>query len=212
MIPLKLCRSILLRLLVALVIISTMNAPPAFCQETEDSQVFIVGFNAYQQEAARYLSQFSKEYPDSSLDKTVEDELLSLTARYEKGEKLPVGSPPIKQPDRLAAAKAKEALSAEAAAETERIALAKIEKARQAEQKTDDKEVRAAKSAYREKTIGQFKTIIDKFPASSGAITAAAKLRGLGVAVALLPKTAEAPPLEDTQVLRLEVAQFNLRG
>ncbi|MGB9080623.1 MAG: tetratricopeptide repeat protein, partial [Desulfuromonadaceae bacterium] len=131
MIVLTLCRNILLRLLVILIILSSLIAPPAFCQETEDSQIFIAGFNAYQQkdyassikkmnevlqkypdtplrdmalfwlarsyfkagnqqEAARYLSQFSKEYPDNSLKNTVEDELLSLTARYEKGEKLPV--------------------------------------------------------------------------------------------------------------------------
>ena len=165
MILLKLCRNILSRLLVILVIISSLVVPPAFCQETEDSQVFIAGFNAYQQkdyassiekmnevlqkypdtplrdmalfwlsrsyykagnqqEAARYLSQFSKEYPDNPLKSTVEDELLSLTARYEKGEKLPVGAPPVKQPDRLAAQKAK--------AEKERIAAATAEEARRA--------------------------------------------------------------------------------
>ena len=143
LISLRLCRNILSRLLVVLVIISSLIVPPAFCQETEDSQLFIAGFNAYQQkdyassiekmnevlqkypdtplrdmalfwlsrsyfkagnlqEAARYLSQFSKEYPDNPLKSTVEDELLSLMERYEKGEKLPVGSPPVKQPDRPA--------------------------------------------------------------------------------------------------------------
>jgi uncharacterized repeat protein (TIGR01451 family) len=216
---LKLCRILLFRLLCALVIISFLNAPPAFCQETEDSQVFIAGFNAYQQkdfatsiekmnevlqkypgtslrdmalfwlsrsyfktgnqqEAARYLSQFSKEYPDNPLKSSVEEELLALTARYEKGEKLPTGSPLIKQPDRLA------------------------------EQKSIEEKSKAAKSAYREKAIAQFKTIIDKFPASAAAVTAAAKLRELGVAVALPPQTTGTPQLENTQVLRLEVAQF----
>ena len=117
MILLKLCRNILSRLLVSLVIISSLVVPPAFCLETGDSQVFIAGFNAYQQkdyassiekmsevlqkypdtplrdmalfwlsrsyykvgnqrDAARYLSQFSKEYPDNPLKSTVEDELL----------------------------------------------------------------------------------------------------------------------------------------
>jgi len=333
---LRLCRNILLRLLVVLVIISSLIAPPAFCQETEDSQVFIAGFNAYQQkdyatsiekmnevlqkhpdtplrdmalfwlarsyykagnhqEAARYLSQFSKEYPDNSLKSTVEDELLSLTARYEKGETLPVGPPVVKQPerraaqktkheterpaavnseqervaaaqaeevarvasekaeqDRLSAAKADGTLRAEAAAETARIAAEKAERERNAlvkadkamqevaaaeaarqaalkeeearktaentpgetessrlaQQKLAVEKVRAAKSAYREKAIDQYKTIIEKFPASTAAVTAAAKLRELGVAVALPVQAVETPLPENAQVLRLEVAQF----
>lgn len=414
MILLKLCRNILLRFLVVLVIISSLVVPPAFCQETEDSQVFIAGFNAYQQkdyasaiekmnevlqkypdtplrdmalfwlsrsyyktgnqqEAARYLSQFSKEYPDNPLKSTVEDELLSLVGRYEKGEKLPVGSPPVKQPaplaaqkakdekDRVAAAKAEEAKLAAAAAESarvaalkqaeekaaaekkeleriaavraekERIALdtatkekaeqqrieaaraeegkraaaAKAEQERQASAKAEEtlraeaaaeaarivarnaeaerlaqaraerervaqteaeltrmnalkteterrvaaektererialakdaeaKRTAAAaestrlasrkaeeerlsqqklagekKSAYREKAIGQYKAIIEKYPASTAAVTAAAKLRELGIAVALPPQAAEAPLPENAQVLHLEVAQF----
>jgi hypothetical protein len=340
---LRLCRNILLRLLVILVIISSQIVSPAFCQETEDSQVFIAGFNAYQQkdylssiekmnevlqkhpdtplrdmalfwlarsyykagnhqEAARYFSQFSKEYPDNSLKSTVEVELLALTARYEKGEKLPVGPPAVKQPDRqvaqktkggteriaaaetesariaplkqaeekavadrketdrlavvnselervnaakaedaahaasektgqeLAAARADEALRAEAAAETarisaekterERIALVNADKAMQAvaageaessrltQQKSADEKSAAAKSAYREKAIDQYKAIIERFPASSAAVTAAAKLRALGVAVALPVQAVEAPLPENAQVLRLEVAQF----
>ena len=397
MILLRLCRNILPRLLVIIVIISSLIVPPAFCQETEDSQVFIAGFNAYQQkdyansiekmnevlqkypdtplrdmalfwlarsyfkagnqqEAARYLSQFSKEYPDNPLKNTVEDELLSLTARYEKGEKLPGGPPLTKQPDRLAvqkakaekelvasakaeeveravataesarvaalkqaeenaaaekkelvrvdaakaeqerialetavrgnaeeqriaaiksvearkaaeqaeqqriaaaraeeakqaaaadaeqtrlaAAKAEETLRAEAAAEAARIAARKAEterlaqvqaekeRAAQAEaeivrmntlkdeasrltqKKLAEDKVRAAKSAYREKAIDQYKTIIEKYPASTAAVTAAAKLRELGVAVALPVQVVEAPLPENAQVLRLEVAQF----
>lgn len=371
MISLRLCRNILPRLLVLLIIISFLIAPAAFCQETEDSQVFIAGFNAYQQkdyttsiekmnevlqkypetplkdmalfwlarsyfktgnqqEAARYLSQFSKEYPDNPLKNTVEDELLSLTARYEKGEKLTTGSAPAKQAvsqvaqkaadekervaaaekielervaakaeqerialetkarehaeqqriaaiksdearkvaelaeqqraaatkadeakqvadtkaeqDRLAAAKAEEALQAEAAAETAetariavqkaeaarlaqlqaeqeraaaqaeaertRIDAIKAEESRLAEQKLAEEKAKAAKSAYREKAIVQYKTIIEQYPASPAAVTAAAKLRELGVAVALPVQAAEAPLPENAQVLRFEVAQF----
>ncbi|MDD2366416.1 MAG: tetratricopeptide repeat protein [Desulfuromonadaceae bacterium] len=178
MILLKLCRNILLRTLITLVIISSLIIPPAFAQETEDSQVFIAGFNAYQQkdyassiekmnevlekypdtplrdmamfwlsrsyykagnqqEAARYLSQFSKEYPDNPLKSTVEDELLDLTARFEKGEKLSVGTPPAKQPDRLAAKKAK--------AEKERIAAEKAEEAKRAAAAAETARVAALK-------------------------------------------------------------------
>lgn len=180
MILLRLCRNIFLRLLVVLVIISSLIVPPAFCQETEDSQIFIAGFNAYQQkdyataienmnevlqkypdtplrdmalfwlsrsyykagnqqEAAHYLSQFSKEYPDNPLKSTVEDELLALVTRYEKGEKLPVGTPPAKQPERLASKKAK--------AEKERIALAKAKEAKQAAAAAETARLAALKQA-----------------------------------------------------------------
>lgn len=180
MILLRLCRNILLRLLVVMILISSLVVPPVYCQETEDSQVFIAGFNAYQQkdyassiekmnevlqkypdtplrdmalfwlsrsyfkvgnqqDAARYLSQFSKEYPDNPLKSTVEDELLALTARFEKGEKLAVGQLPAKQPDRLAAQKAK--------AEKERIAAAKAEEAKQAAAAAEAARVAALKQA-----------------------------------------------------------------
>ncbi|MDD2734146.1 MAG: tetratricopeptide repeat protein [Desulfuromonadaceae bacterium] len=434
MILLRLCRNNILRILVVLVIISSFTVASAFSQETEDSQIFIAGFNAYQQkdyatsiekltevlqkypdttlrdmtlfwlsrsyfkagnqqDAARYLSQFSKEYPDNPLKSTVEDELLALTARFEKGEKLAVGPLPVKQPDpmvaqkakvekeqiavaraeeakqaavaaesardaalrqaeenalaeqkelaraaavsaeleriaqetatrekvaqlraaavkeeearkvaeqieqakqqrivaakaeqeriaaekaekaklaadakaeqdRLAVAKAEEELrvktateaahaaaqkaereqialariaeakQAEAAAETARmaslkaeeerrtadlaaresqrmqLAALKAEEARLAQQKLDEEKVRASKLAYREKAIDQYKTIMDKFPTSTAAVTAAAKLRELGIAVALPPQAVETPLPENAQVLKLEVAQF----
>ena len=299
MILLKLCHNILPRLLLVLVIISFLVVPPAYCQETEDSQVFIAGFNSYQQkdyatsiekltevlqkhpgtplrdmalfwlsqsyfktgnkmEAARYFAQFTKEYPDNPLKNTAEDELISLVARYEKGEKLPSGQPLAKQPDRIVAAKAEESVQAKATAETTRIAAQKAEATRlaqaQAEQErivkaeaelTRINEIKAekernaardaknsqlaaakaeetrltaqkkvpdtastAQSTYREKAISQYKTIIDKFPTSTAAVSAAARLRELGVAVALPPKTAEVSPQENAQVFRFEVAQF----
>lgn len=399
MILLKLCRTIFSRFLVVLVIISSLAVPPAYCQEPEDSQVFIAGFNAYQQknyaasiekmnevlqkypdtplrdmalfwlsrsyyktgnhqEAARYLSQLSKEYPDNPLKNTVEDELLSLTARYEKGEKLPGGPTSVKKPEflasqkvtaeneRVAAAKAEEskrtaaAATAESAriaalkraeekaatdreaarlaalkagqdrlaneaaieaarinaqkadaarlaglqaeqkrvaqaeteltrinalkaeseskaaienaerarlatikaeeakksataveaariaaikaederkaaeraavkeAESRRIALHKAEEASLAQQKIADENAKTAKLAYREKAIAQYKAIIDTYPASTAAVTAAAKLRELGIIVALPSQATEAPLPENAQVLRLQVAQF----
>lgn len=165
---LKLCRYTLSRCLLALVIISSLLVPPGFCQETEDSQVFINGFNSYQQkdyiaaidkmnevlkkypdtplrdmalfwlarayfksgnqqEAARYMSQFSKEYPDNPLKTTVEEDLLNLVVRYEKGEKLAVGSAPDRSAEKqVAAQKAqaeKERQAQQARAEQERLAL-----------------------------------------------------------------------------------------
>ncbi len=338
------------------------------------------------QEAARYLSQFSKEYPDNPLKNTVEEEMLVLTARFEKGEKLPVGTSPAKEPDRLALQKAEEARQAAAAVESARVAAAKaeqeriareaaerekaemqrvadlkaeeakqvaaaveaarvaaakaeqerivreaaareeaelqraadlkaevakqvaaaIESARVTAEKTEqerivreaaareeaelqraadlkaeetrkvaeqirvaavaseqellaaakaeelqlsvtlaeeekkeqgrlavyraeqnrlatqkmDEESRqaslnpagetgdASKRAYREKAISEYKSIIDRYPASTAAATATAKLRELGVANAFPPKVVEAPQLENAQILRFEVTQF----
>jgi uncharacterized membrane protein len=441
-INLRLCRITLLRLLAALVIISLLMVPSAYTQETEDSQAFIAGFNAFQQKdyvaaikkmnevlqkypdtplrdmalfwlarsyyrngnnqnAAKYLSQFSKEYPDNPLKGTVEEELLNLVARYERGESL--ASAPVpgtgvaarkaapseqersaaeqaaqikadkeraalkveaerqaaaaekariaavtrereriaaeqaakvraeqervaalkaeaerkaaeaaaaekarsaatkREQDRIAAeqaAKAKaqqlakleqeriaaeqaaqakaeqmravvlkaeaERKAAEAAAaekarsaavqrEQERIAaeqaakakaqqLAKLERERiaaaqaakvkaeqervaavkaEAERKATvaaaaaaekarsaEEKARAARSTYREKAIAQYKAIIGTYPGTPAATTAAAKLRELGLAVALPPVPVTEPPLENSQVLRLQVAQY----
>ncbi len=134
MTKLKLCRIALIRFMATLAIISSLFLVPAYSQETEDSQIFISGFNAYQQkdyptsisrmnevlqkypdtslrdmalfwlsrayfkngneqDAARLMVQFSKEFPDNALKETVEEELTDLVARYEKGEKLAAGPP-----------------------------------------------------------------------------------------------------------------------
>ena len=192
MILLRLYCNTLSQLLVLIILISSLIVPPALCKETEDSQAFIAGFNAYQQknyvssiekmnevlrkypdtplrdmalfwlsrsyykvgnqqEAARYLSQFSKEYPDNPLKNTVEEELLTLTVRFEKGEKLPVGALPVKQPDRQASRKAEEAKKAAVAAEVARVAAAKAEQERiareAAEQERAEKQKMAALKA-----------------------------------------------------------------
>ena len=113
---------------------------------------------------------------------------------------------------RLASIKAEEerkaAVKAAKDEEISRLAALKAEENRLAQQKRAEEKIRTGKQAYREKAIGQYKAIIDKFPASTAAVTAAAKLRELGVAVALPPRAVEAPLPANAQVLRLEVAQF----
>lgn len=400
MISLKLCRIILIRTFIAVVIISSLLVPPGFCQETEDSQIFISGFNAYQQkdyataieklnevlnkypdtslrdmalfwlsrsyfqngnqrDAARTMSQFSKEYPDNPLKNTVGDDILELVARYEKGEKLPEGTPAgmaaaetarkakaeqerlaqlqaeqqrleaarqekeriaaakveqerqareqaekdrvaavqaeqdrlaarkaelerqaqekavqekdraaLAEQQRVAAAKAEQERTAAEQAEKERLAAAKaeqdriaarkaeeerqkaeaarlkqqqerlaaekaaasaetarlaaarkeqeqaaaarMEKLRQAKQREAEEKARAEKAGLREKAIAQYKSIIENYPDSTAADTAVAKLKDLGITVAVPPKRAEKPEeqLENDQVLKLQVAQF----
>ncbi|NVN89999.1 MAG: tetratricopeptide repeat protein [Desulfuromonadales bacterium] len=173
MISSKLFRANLVRLLIALTLCVSLSVPPGFCQDTEDSQIFIAGFNAYQQhdfattiakmdevlkkypdttlrdmalfwlarahfknghpqDAARIMSQFSKEYPDSPLRGTVEEELLTLAARYDRGEKIPASEPDTKESIALKA-QAEQKRIALLKAEQERIGAEKAEKERLAE-------------------------------------------------------------------------------
>ncbi|HIJ96651.1 MAG TPA: tetratricopeptide repeat protein [Desulfuromonadales bacterium] len=252
------------------------------------------------QNAAKYLAQFSKEYPENPLKGTVEEELLALTTRYERGEKLPVGpvaasgvtaqkGTPVKkerasaakieqiataereriaaeqasklkaEQDRVAAKKAEaERQAAEASAakkaslaatqrEQERIAAdqaAKAKAAQAAQVKAEqaaklkveqervaalqaeierkgtevaarekgriaEEKAAATRKAYREKAIEQYKAIIDSYPGTAAAVTAATKLRELGLAVALPVVPVAETPIENSQVLKLQVAQFS---
>jgi Domain of unknown function DUF11/Tetratricopeptide repeat len=199
-ISLKLCRNTLIRLLAVLVIISSLLVPPAYSQESEDSQIFITGFNAYQQkdyptaitkldevlkkhpdsplrdmvlfwlarahfkngnqlEAARYMSQFSKEYPDNPLRGTVDEELLALTARYEKGEQLPGGSLPLaaqkQDAERLAALKAEEGRKLAEKAAADKRAADQADQARRAAVQKEQERASAIKAETERKAAAK---------------------------------------------------------
>lgn len=110
----------------------------------------------------------------------------------------------------------KAALEAEAARlEASRLAAAKLEREKQAaieaEKQRQDKareeeKIRAEKIALREKAISQFKSVIEKYPYTTHAAAAAAKLKELGITVALPVEKPVQP--ENAQVLNLEVARF----
>jgi len=192
---LKLCCKILFRFFIAVVIISALLVPAGFCQETEDSQIFISGFNAYQQkeyattiekmnevlqkypdtplrdmalfwlsrsyfksgnqqEAARFMSQFTKEYPDNPLKGTVEEELLNLTARYEKGEKLTTGAPVVKAQEAQAAQKAKAEKAAQEKAEQQRLAQQKAAREKAAAEQAEQQR-QAALKVERDRELAQ---------------------------------------------------------
>src|SRR5208337_649216 len=112
--------------------------------------------NGDQRNAARYMSQFTKEYPDNPLRATVEDELLALVARYDKGETLPTGEAPVKQAqapkvlpeaeqpagkqaeqERQAALKAEQEQQAKEKAAREQLGRQQAEKERLAKQQAD---------------------------------------------------------------------------
>lgn len=96
-----------------------------------------------QQDAARYMAQFFREYPESPLRGTVEDELVTLANAYAKDEKSRVAE----KSDSGKAAREKQA------AETRRIAGEKAEAEQLAKQKAEqlagDRE--AAEKAARDK-------------------------------------------------------------
>jgi len=112
-----------------------------------------------------------------------------------------------KAEEERAAAEAAGAAEADRAAQ--RQAAAKAEEARQIRNRQAEEKARAEKAMLREKAIAQYKSIIENYPGSSAAVTAAAKLKDLGVAVAL-PPLAAAPVehQENAQVLRFEVGQY----
>ncbi|WP_286350908.1 hypothetical protein [Geobacter sulfurreducens] len=156
-------RTTFVRCLAGYLIIASLLTSPAFAVTSEDSQIFIAGFNAYQKkdyqaaidrmkavldkypdtplrdmaifwlarasfkagyerDAARYMSQFFKEYPDSPLKGTVEDDLLSLVTRYDKGEQLPAmarrgAETPVSEPSVVRQALAEKTAAARQAAE-----------------------------------------------------------------------------------------------
>lgn len=167
---LRYCRA-LTAFLTCLLLATLLCAATVVAQETEDSQLFLTGFNAYQQQdfpaavtrlgdvlkkypdtplrdmtlfwlarayykagnrtdAARYMAKFTREYPDNPLKNTVEEDLLTLAAQYEKDQGGAV---------RVAAMEKAEEAKRRAAEEAERIALEKAEKERLAQQQAAEK-------------------------------------------------------------------------
>lgn len=67
---LRFCR-LLTAFLACLLLVTLLGAVPVFAQETEDSQIFLSGFNAYQQKkypvAVTRLSEVLKKYPETPL-------------------------------------------------------------------------------------------------------------------------------------------------
>ncbi len=183
-------RNILVRPLLGGLLILSLLPGPAFAIDTQDSQIFISGFNAYQKkdytaaidkmsqvlqkypdsplrdmaifwlarsnfkagynkDAAKYMAQFFKEYPDSPLKGTVEEDLVALVGKFQKGEPIvdKVQAPLVAQApaeDKGAAAKV-----AREKAEAERLAQDKAAKEK------SEAERLAAEKAGREKVAAE---------------------------------------------------------
>lgn len=189
------CR-VLPAFIICLLLFVVLGTAPVFSQETEDSQMFLAGFNAYQQknyaaavssldqvlnkypetplrdmtlfwlarahyslgnrnEAARYMARFTREYPDSPLKNTVEEDLLALAAKQQAPDTVALSAQKQQEKaeaERLAAAKELEEQrvrekAAQEAAEKARILKAKAEADRLAREKAAAEQLAAAKAA-----------------------------------------------------------------
>jgi hypothetical protein len=137
-------------------------------------------------------------------------------ARQAKAEKLAAKKAAARQA-RAAKAAARKAAAEKLAAERAAARKAKAEEAA-AEKAARVKErqlaaaVRKAESSatMQEKAIAGYRAVIDSYPGSQAAITAAAKLKKLGIVYPLPAAAAVTSALstEKTQVINLEVAQF----
>ncbi len=134
-------------------------------------------------------------------DQKAEEERLAR----EKAELERVAAVKAAEEKRLAAEKA-----AAAMAEQKERELAIARKA-EAEQRAAEK-VRQDKDVLKEKAIVEYKGILDRFPGTRASQVAAARLKELGVAVALPAAVSSAPAAAETagagQMLTLEVAQY----
>lgn len=101
-----------------------------------------------QQEAAKNLSLFKKEYPDNPLIYNIEEELAEVITKYERGAKLAAAGAPVKpvvspeELDRIAKQKA-----AEEAAAAEKAAAEKLATARAAAEKAAQEKIAAERAA-----------------------------------------------------------------
>lgn len=219
----KIFRASFLKILTVLLLVALLVPAPAFSLDSEDSQIFISGFNSYQkkdypaavesmstllkkypdtplkdmavfwlaranykvgnnQEAGKYMAQFLRDYPESPLKATVEDELIQLAERYEKGEAIPTApkTSALPAPGVAAAEKAaaEKAAAERAAAERAAAVKASAEKAA-AEKAAADK---AAIDAAAERAAAAQKAAAEKAAAVKAAAPREVKERKVSVA------------------------------
>ena len=248
----KIFRASLLKILAVLLLVAVLIPAPAFSLDSEDSQIFISGFNAYQrkdypaaidnmsgllkkypdttlrdmalfwlarahykagnqQEAAKHMAQFFRDYPESPLKGTVEEELVALADSYEKGQPLPVAQKKATvkapaAPERIAPKTAEAA--AEKAAADKAAAKAAIERIASERAAAEDAAAQkaAAEKAAAQKTAAQ-KTAADKVAADK---VAADKFAAAKVAKAEKAEKAAAEKAEASRLAAERGAQRKL--
>ncbi|WP_305733463.1 tetratricopeptide repeat protein [Trichlorobacter ammonificans] len=190
---LKYCRAAA-SVFACLVFVVLLSVSPVSAQDTEDSRLFLSGFNAYQQkdyatavtslnevlqkypdtplrdmtlfwlarahfksgnqqEAARFMARFNREYPDNPLRQTAEEELQALAARYE--QQYPAGSEPADTRAVAAARAAEQERLQREAAERQRLAAAKAAEEQAAREKAEAERRAAAERVAREKAAAE---------------------------------------------------------
>lgn len=136
-----------------------------------------------QKEAAQYMAQFLKEYPESPLKGTIEDELVELAGKYQGGESFAAQQSAQVDADRQAAealALAKAEADRQAA---EKLILAKAEADRQAAEKLALAKAEADRQAA--ETLAQAKAEADRLAAEEIALAKAEKDRQTAEKLAL---------------------------
>ena len=188
------------RALAVLLVVAVLLPAPAFSLDSEDSQIFISGFNAYQrkdftaaidnmsvllkkypdtslrdmalfwlarayyragneQEAAKHMAQFFRDYPNNPLKGTVEEGLVALAENYQKAQPLEA---PYQASEKAPAIAAKVTSKAAETAATEKIRVkAAAEKAAA--------EKAAAEKAAAEKAAAE-KVLVERNAAANAAI------------------------------------------
>jgi uncharacterized membrane protein len=162
-------------------------------------------------EAAKYMALFFRENPKSPMKDTVEPELAKLAANYEKSETAAAAQVKAAPEKPVVAA----ATHPPAAAPAEKPCVSKPEKPSGTVSTAEKKEKPAGTAEaeiMREKAIAEYKAVIDRFPGSSAAVSAGAKLKEMGIVYPVAGKgeTAAAPqgPKKNMQTLNLEIEQF----
>jgi hypothetical protein len=187
----KVFRASSLRILAIFLLVAVLLPAPAFSLDSEDSQIFISGFNAYQkkdfntaietmstllkkypdtplkdmaifwlaranykaghqQEAAKYMAQFFRDYPESPLRGTVEEGLVSLAERYQRGETIeatPTAVAKAPATDKSAAEKVAAQRAAAEKVAAEKIAAEKVAAEKVAAEKVAAEKIAAEKVA-----------------------------------------------------------------
>ncbi|WP_407931858.1 histone H1-like repetitive region-containing protein [Geomonas azotofigens] len=204
----KIFRASFSKIPAVLLLIALLLPAPAFSLDSDDSQIFITGFNAYQKrdyktaidnmsgllkkypetplkdmaifwlarahykvgnnaEAGKYMAQFLHDYPESPLKATVEDELLQLADKYQKGQPIAAAPKPAAQPaidkaviEKAAAEKAAAAKAAADKAAADKAAADKAAADKAAAEKAAAEKAAAEKAAA-EKAVAE-KAVAEK--------------------------------------------------
>jgi uncharacterized membrane protein len=164
------------------------------------------------QQAARNMAQFLKENPDTPLRSAVEPELLSLAGNYPQGEPLVIagiprsdattaGAVPVVAPASVAAVPAKQSAPP---ADPQVAPVPRADKSLSAIPTPD----------MRARAISEYRAVMEKFPGTPAAATAASRLRDVpqttSAAAVAAPRTGSSMGVVTLEVGQYAAAEFTM--